>query len=88
MSIQTISLSRSMDRCSRYNLHYQSYNVVSTMITKAIRRHFSKGVPRNETDAFSSKYVCIESIAKIESHQSVDLFKIPYCSCHNIGTNK
>ena len=69
-------------------LHTQRENEMSTMITKAIRRHFSKGVPKNETDAFSSKYVCIESIAKIESHQGVDLFKIPDCSGHNIGTNK
>ena len=51
------------------DLHSQKENRVSTMTTKAIRHHLSKDVSNHKKDAFSSKYLCISSITKMEAHQ-------------------
>ena len=70
------------------DLHSHRYNGFFTIITRSIRRHTSKDVPKNEKGAFSSKYFCIASIAEMAAHRGVEFFKIHTCSDHSLGTNQ
>ena len=56
--------------CVKY-WHHQRDNGWPIMITKHIRLHLSKDVPKNENDALSSKYLCIKSITEMEAHRGV-----------------
>ena len=69
-------------------LQYNRENVVSTMISRAIRRHVSKYLPKTENDSFSSKYLRISSITKMAAHRGVNFFESHARSVHSLGTNQ
>ena len=69
-------------------LHYPRDNVVSTIITIAIRRHLSKDVPKTENCAFSSKSLCVASITQMATPQGVNFFESRSLSCDSICTNQ
>ena len=58
------------------------------MITRDIRLHLYKDVPKNEKDEFSSKHLRIEPITKMEAHRGVNFFGIHACVGHSLGTNQ
>ena len=58
------------------------------MITKAIKSHLSKDVPKNKKDLFSSKSLRISSIAPMDSHRGVHFFEIHSQSVHSLSTDQ
>ena len=58
------------------------------MITRAIKIHPFKYVPKNENNASSSKSIRITFIIKMADHQGVYSFDIHYLSDHSLGTNQ
>ena len=58
------------------------------MITRAIRRHFSKDVPKNEKDVFISKYLRIAYITEMTAHRGVNFLESHARSGHSLGTNQ
>ena len=57
------------------DLQSQRDNIVSTIITRAIRIHLYKDIPKSEKDVFSSKSLLIISLAKMASHRGVKSFE-------------
>ena len=55
-------------------LNSQRDNGSSTMLTRPTRSHLSKGLPKNEKDAFKSKYLRISPIIEMAAHQNVYFF--------------
>ena len=70
------------------DLHSQRDNGFSTMITRAIRFHLYKYLPKNEKDEFSLKYLRIASVTKMAAHRGVIFSGIHDTSGHSIGTNQ
>ena len=58
------------------------------MITRDIRHHLSKDIPKNENDAFTSKYLRITSITKMAAHWGVDFFKFHALPGNSICTTQ
>ena len=56
------------------DLKYQRESGVYIMITNTTSRHMSKYIPKNDKDYFSSKYLRIESITEMSTHQGVEFF--------------
>ena len=70
------------------DLTYQRDNGASKMITRPIRRHLPKAVPKNEKDAFILKYLHISPIIEMVAHWDVYFFHSHALSGHSIGTNQ
>ena len=57
------------------------------MITRPIRSHLPKAVPKNDKDAFILKYLHISPIIEMVAHWDVYFFDNHALSGHSIGTN-
>ena len=58
------------------------------MTTKSIKPHLYKDVPKNDKDAFSSKYLRIEYVTKMAAHRGVYFFGSHAQSGYSLGNNQ